>query len=143
MEKKFVDIPVVKKQLEVVKNLEAPVQITEDLEVTVENGMLPILGNFCSAVILLVATINSSAFMDVSMRAYANSVPAVAMALSFLLLSGIKQVVAMSFYIRYILFFWCFVGSCILTFGTGPFSSTGNGYFCSWALAIFSFMNLG
>ena len=136
------NIPVVKK-LDVVKNIEAPVTITEDLEVTADNGMMPILGNFCAAVILLVATVNTSGDMNTSMKLYANTVGAFAMILSFVLLTGIKQVVAVSFYIRYALFFWCFIGSCILTFGTGPFSSTGNGYFCSWALAIFSFMNLG
>mmetsp|Transcript_12679 Transcript_12679/g.16079 ORF Transcript_12679/g.16079 Transcript_12679/m.16079 type:complete len:329 (-) Transcript_12679:265-1251(-) len=146
------NIPVVKKPVEVikthveaVKNMEAPVTITENLVVTVDNGMMPILGNFCAAVVLLVATINSTTngSMEVGMRGYANSVAVVAMVLSFLLLTGIKQVLRMSFYIRYVLFFWCFIGGCILTFGTGPFSSTGNGYFCSWALAIFSFMNLG
>ena len=75
------NIPVVKK-LDVVKNIEAPVTITEDLEVTADNGMMPILGNFCAAVILLVATVNTSGDMNTSMKLYANTVGAFAMILS-------------------------------------------------------------
>mmetsp|Transcript_22963 Transcript_22963/g.33891 ORF Transcript_22963/g.33891 Transcript_22963/m.33891 type:complete len:305 (-) Transcript_22963:106-1020(-) len=44
----------------------------------------------------------------------------------------------------YFLFFWTFVGACFMTFGTGaPFQSTGNGYFASWGMALFSVMAVG
>jgi hypothetical protein len=47
-------------------------------------------------------------------------------------------------YINVFLFVWCLVGACFMTFGSSaPFEVTGNGYFGSWGLAIFSIMALG
>ena len=115
-----------------------------DMELTMANGMLPMLGIFCSSVILLIATTtNDSGEMRNSMKGYANSVAAISMILSFTLLAKIKQIEAYSMFIRYFQFVWSFVGGCILTFGSGPFSKTGNGYFCLWAMVIFSFLSMG
>ncbi len=114
-----------------------------DMELTMENGMLPMLGIFCSSVVLLVATINNSDGMNQSMRGYANSVAAISMILSFVFLAKIKFVEPVAMYIRYFLFVWSFVGGCVLTFGSGPFSKTGNGYFCSWGMVICSFLSIG
>jgi hypothetical protein len=113
------------------------------MELTMENGLLPILGVFTASVILLVATINNSTDMSPSMKGYANSVGSISMILSFILLARIKQLESSSLYIRYLLFIWSFIGGCTLTFGSGPFSATGNGYFCSWAIVIFSFLSIG
>ena len=99
----------------------------KNAEMTMENLMLPILGIFCSAVVLLVATINNSGEMRKSMKGYANSVALISMILSFALLVKIKMIEHMSVHIRYFQFVWSFVGGCILTFGSGPFSRTGNG----------------
>jgi hypothetical protein len=115
----------------------------EKLEVTKENGMLPVLGVFCAALVLLVASINYTATMTPSMGIYSKCVSSVSMALSFILLARIKQLKATSIFIRYFLFLWSFVGGCVLTFGFGPFAHTGNGYFCVWAMTIFSFLSLG
>jgi hypothetical protein len=116
-------------------------QITSEL--TMENGLLPTLGIFCASVVLLLATWNNKE-MTASMKGYANSVSSICMILSFLLLLRAKQMETYSRPIRYFLFFWSFLGACILTnLAIGPFSKTGNGYFCSWALVVFSFFSLG
>jgi hypothetical protein len=114
----------------------------EEMEVTMENGILPVLGVFCTAVILLAATINYSSSMTLSMLNYAKSLASISMIISFVLLARIKQLRAASIFIRYFLFLWSFVGGCVLTFGFGPFAHTGNGYFCVWGMTIFSFLSL-
>jgi hypothetical protein len=111
---------------------------------TIENGSLPVLGILCASFVLLVATLYStSEEMSSSMYGYSNSISSISIILSSLLLLRIKQVDVYSLYIRQFLFLWTFIGACILTFRIGPFSKTGNGYFCSWAMAIFSFFSTG
>lgn len=110
---------------------------------TTENGMLPAVGIFCSSIVLLLATINSKSDMTAAMKGYANTVSAVSMIMSFSLIIKIKEIEMASMVIKYFLFVWSFTGGCILTFGIGPFSKTGNGYFCVWAMTIFSFLTLG
>lgn len=123
-----------------VKNIE---MVDEPMDLTMENGRLPILGMFCTGVVLLVSAINIAEGMTDPMRAYSKAHASVTMILSFILLARIKQLEAASIYVKYFLFVWNFVGSCVLTFGEGPFSQTGNGYFFAWAMSIFSFMALG
>lgn len=111
---------------------------------TMDNGLLPVLGILCASFILLVATLYStSEEMSSSMYGYSNSVSSISIILSSLLLLRIKKVDVYSLYIRQFMFLWTFIGACILTFRIGPFSKTGNGYFCSWAMAIFSFFATG
>lgn len=112
-------------------------------DMTMDNGMLPAVGVFCSSIVLLLATINAKSDMTASMKGYANTVAAISMILSLTLLAKTKQTEMVLVPIKYFLFVWSFTGGCILTFGTGPFSKTGNGYFCIWLMCISSFLALG
>lgn len=104
---------------------------------------LPLLGGIGASIVLLLATSNANVEMTSQMKAYSNSVAAISIILSTLLLVRIKQTESIDRHIRRTLFIWSFVGACILTFGTGPFSKTGNGYFACWAKVIFTFFSSG
>lgn len=46
--------------------------------------------------------------------------------------------------LSYFLLLWNFVGTCLMTFGSlAPFDITGNGYFGSWGVVVFSIMAVG
>eukprot|EP01083_Nonionella_stella_P019912 55283_1 len=47
------------------------------------------------------------------------------------------------FLINFFLYLWSFIGACFMTFENGPFVFTGNGYFASWAMTIFSASAIG
>ena len=70
-----------------------------DMELTMENGLLPVLGIFCASVILLVATVNSTSDMTASMEGYANSLASISMVVSFLILARIRQLEKISLHI--------------------------------------------
>jgi len=112
--------------------------------VSVDEDKLPHLGVIAASIILIVAVETGEA-VENSMRKYGISVGSIAMIISFF--SAIPQTASMlanfSLYINYFLFVWCFIGACVLTFGDGPFDTTGNGYFACWALAIFSSLAMG
>lgn len=112
--------------------------------VSVDEDKLPHLG-VIAASIILIAAVETGEQIDNKMRQYGIAVGSIAMILSFF--SAIPQTASMleqfSLYINYFLFVWCFIGACVLTFGDGPFDTTGNGYFACWALAIFSSLAMG
>jgi hypothetical protein len=46
-------------------------------------------------------------------------------------------------HLNHFLLTWNFVGACLMTFGSGPFVITSNGYFSVWAMAIFAVYGIG
>jgi hypothetical protein len=46
-------------------------------------------------------------------------------------------------YVNQFLFTWTFAGACVMTFGSGPFVFTSNGYFAAWGMAIFAIYGIG
>lgn len=110
----------------------------------ITNAQLPIIGTFFSAIILLVAILVGGS--SLKNYEYTISVAAVAM---FFSLVGFLLVTCrednqdqISQGNGIFLSLWCFIGACIITFN-GPFKTTSNGYFASWALAICSTMGVG
>lgn len=91
---------------------------------------MPLVGMFVSATVLLISVLSwKQTANPIRWREYAISVPAVTMSFSFLF---ILMTCTESFYKKngkyanIVLFFWNFVGACLLTF-IDPFTTTGNG----------------
>lgn len=96
-------------------------------KVTVSDLQLPLVLMFATSTILLIAVTTWK--FGIKWRAYAISVPAVTMVLSFMgLIMTAKEEFYTKFgkYLNQLLFIWNFVGACFLTFSS-PFIATGNG----------------
>jgi len=113
------------------------------------HSTLSYVGIFFSAIVLLVALTWSkeggSGHKGDKYYEYGISIAVVAM---FFSLAGwamgrrglLDEKIAV--YNNHFLVVWNFVGACFMTFGS-PFEVTGNGYFGSWGLVVFSLMTLG
>jgi len=111
-------------------------------DISIDNEKMPLLGVAASAIVLLIAIGIGS--VEKKMRNYGFSLGAIALIIGILGLVPTNDVTdKYSLYLNYFLFLWCFIGACVMTFGDGPFTITGNGYFASWALAVFSTMCIG
>ena len=106
---------------------------------------LPYLGIIVSGAILLAALLAKSRYEGHRYYGYGIALAVVGMFVAIVALALVEikkddtQVVQ---YCNYFNFVWCFTGACIMTFG-GPFKFTGNGYFASWGMAVFSIVALG
>ena len=111
-------------------------------DLSVDNEKVPLLGVAASAIVLLIAV--GIGYVEKKMKSYGFSLGGIALIIGVLGLVPTPDAIGKySLYLNYFLFLWCFVGACVMTFGNGPFTVTGNGYFASWALAIFSTMSMG
>jgi hypothetical protein len=112
-------------------------------KVHISDVQLPLIGTFFAAVVLLIAA--CVAAKGLKYYEYTIAVAAVAMVFSFLGLvltfmeGDLNTKIAK--YNNYFLLLWNFIGACFITFSS-PFTSTGNGYFASWGLVIFSLMSV-
>lgn len=118
---------------------------------TMKNGLLPLLGVFVAAVILLVAILSSrrvvvgdsTIIRNIPYQAYAISVSTIAIGLSALALIFSNFSAIFVAVVKYFLFGWCFVGAVLLTYSDKyPFPVTGNGYFALWLMALFSYVSM-
>jgi len=110
-----------------------------------DQSALAYVGIFFSGIILLISLTVGDGLNNTKYYEYGITVACVASFFSFVgwamgRFDLVDDDVAM--YNNYFLFVWCFIGACFLTFGS-PFKTTGNGYFASWGLALFSVMALG
>lgn len=136
-------------------NKETPDENAPDQQEAVRVGgfsvsqlQLPFAGMFFSAMVLIIAVNTpSSAKGTRKYWEYGNALAAVTMffsLLGFLMAMKNEGKVKTAGRINAIfLFLWCFVGACLMTFGQGPFLVTSNGYFSSWAMAVFSVQGAG
>ena len=111
----------------------------------VSEAQAPFIGVFASASVLLIAltsenreTLKLSKYWE-----YGVSIAVISMFFAlvgsvFCRMEGLKK---HNVYNSYFLILWNFIGACIMTFG-GPFKSTGNGYFASWGMSVFSILTL-
>lgn len=104
-------------------------------DVAIANNHVPLVGIIVSSLIFLVA-IGVESFVEGYYKRYGLALGILSLVLA--LIQFIPAVDKHGVLINVFLFWWCFVGSCIMTFGSGPFTFTGNGYFASWAMTVFS-----
>ena len=111
-------------------------------DLSIDNEKVPLLGVAASAIVLLIAV--GIGYVEKKIRNYGFSLGGIALIIGVLGLVPTPDAIdKYSLYLNYFLFLWCFIGACVMTFGNGPFTVTGNGYFASWALAVFSTMSMG
>jgi len=113
-------------------------------KIRIAEKQLPYVGMLFSGIVLLIAATSDGKLANYPV--YSIVLSSVTMFLSiFGILLTTKQELndKVGSYNSFFLFLWCFIGACIMTFHPGPFQFTGNGYFGSWAMAIFSMMGVG
>ncbi|KAL7554571.1 hypothetical protein ACHAWF_018032 [Thalassiosira exigua] len=115
--------------------------------VTLDAAQLPLFLVFVAGVILLIATGAEYKWLFyTSYRGYALSVSAIAMVLSAFGLALTRT--PNDVYgkagapLNMLIFSYGFIGACFLTFN-GPFTTTSNGYFASWAIVYGSGLAIG
>lgn len=104
---------------------------------------LPFVGMFFTGLILLIAILIPG--RSLKFWAYGIALASVAMVMAlvgFGLTFSESANNSVGKFNAYFLFLWCFVGACIMTF-IDPFTSTSNGYFASWGLAVCSIVGVG
>lgn len=111
-------------------------------DVNIDDDKLPLVGVAVSSVVLLIAVAIGQVHPK-HLREYGYAIGIVALIISLIGLIPNDVIGRYGLYLNYALFIHCFVGACILTSGDGPFDETGNGYFASWALVVFSGMSMG
>ena len=115
------------------------------IQVDISEKQVPMIMLAMSSSISLMA-VSFGVDEDHRYYSYALSSGAVALSLSAvgLLLSWKKEwdKGSLSRYVSGMCFVWTFIAATILTFGDGPFVNTGNGYFATWAMVIFSTQSL-
>jgi len=113
-------------------------------DISLDNEKASLLGVAASAIVLLIA-VGIGQFGMSKLHSYGYALGAIALIFATLGLipNSNATVDKYSLYLNYFLFVWCFIGACLMTFGDGLFNETGNGYFASWALAVFSAMSMG
>lgn len=112
-------------------------------KIHVSDAQVPMVGMFFCGLILLVAVLVPG--KGLKFWAYGVSVASVAMVFALIgfgltFSEDLNEKVGK--FNAIFLFLWCFIGACILTF-SGPFLTTGNGYFASWGLAVSSILGVG
>lgn len=95
-----------------------------------DESTLSYCGVLVSAIIVLVALTSKGNFKDNKFYEYGIALSVVAMFISLAGWAmgrfdvGNDKITMVN---NYFLFAWCFIGACIMTFGDGPFQTTGNG----------------
>jgi hypothetical protein len=114
-----------------------------NFDVDIDNDKLPLVGVAGSALILIIAV--GIGYVKKHLKEYGFTIGSVAFIIALLGLIPNDTVSASPYssYLNHFLFVWCFIGACIMTGPDGPFDETGNGYFASWALVVFSGMSMG
>jgi hypothetical protein len=110
-------------------------------DVNIDNDKLPLVGVAASAIVLIIAV--GVGYVKKHIKEYGFTIGSVALIIALLGLIPNDAVGRYSLYLNYFLFIWCFVGACVMTGADGPFDETGNGYFASWALVVFSGISMG
>lgn len=110
-------------------------------DVAIEDDKLPYFGVIGASIILMIAVVVGEVKKEY--KNYGFSIGCIAIIATCLCLVPNPYIDKYSILLNYFLFGWCFIGACFMTFGQGPFDETGNGYFASWALSVFSAMILG
>lgn len=101
---------------------------------------VPMLGVVFSSMISLIAACLG---VDEDHRYYQYSVAVGAVGMSlgvFAIFVGLKPQMQEKIgrWMAGMIFLWSIIAACVLTFGSGPFTVTGNGYFSIWGMVIFS-----
>jgi len=112
-----------------------------------QDASLSYVGMIASSIVLLIC-LTSDEFIETGhMYKYGLSLASIAMissVLGWFLLMNTGAHDPMVRYNNVFLLIWCWIGAFFMTFGSAaPFQVTGNGYFASWGLVIFSTMALG
>mmetsp|Transcript_17870 Transcript_17870/g.49560 ORF Transcript_17870/g.49560 Transcript_17870/m.49560 type:complete len:338 (-) Transcript_17870:404-1417(-) len=123
----------------------------------VANAQVPMMAQFCCAILVLVAITTGFDKHETSNYSYAVAASIIAMIFSLagivfaatpglggqmLFSAPILGSVSVGYLNALFLFVWWLVAACVLTFDH-PFLITGNGYFASWAGFVFSIMGCG
>jgi len=109
----------------------------------VEAKQVPLVGLFFASFIFMISAISQKNYLD-SWYGYALSVGIVGMFLALVGLVALKFASEIpQHYMAWFILLWSVLGACLMTFGEGKFTVTGNGYFSVWAMAIFSVQNCG
>jgi bacteriorhodopsin len=104
----------------------------------VEARQLPLVGYFLASFIFMVASIAQTDGLG-KWYGYAVSVGVIGVVLALvgLVLLKFKSEVDQKF-LAYFMLVWSIFGACFMTFGSGPFTVTGNGTFCSFRFFAFA-----
>ncbi|KAG7362055.1 hypothetical protein IV203_025721 [Nitzschia inconspicua] len=109
----------------------------------VDAKQLPLAGFFMASFIFMVAAIAQKTFLD-NWYAYAVTIGVIGMVLALVGLALLKYKTEFDQkYLGYVMLVWSIVGACLMTFGSGPFQATGNGYFAVWGMVIFAVQHCG
>jgi hypothetical protein len=101
----------------------------DQAQYVLDQSTLAYAGVLVSAIVLIISLTASGDLSQTKYWAYGISLGSLAMAFSlagWLLAVKIPGQAKNVMYLNYLIFLWCFIGACIMTFG-GPFLITGNG----------------
>ena len=114
-------------------NRQQKTEIGVDFDSLANHSRLAYGGIIVSGIVLLVALTSTNTYHDhkhyhygISVAAVPLLVSAIAWGLAELTWNHTEFFVKNTLVVNYFLFFWCFIGACVLTFG-GPFDVAGNG----------------
>jgi hypothetical protein len=114
---------------------EQAAQAEDQAQFVLGQSSLAYVGVLFSAMVMLIALTAGGTLAGTQYYGYGIALAAFAMAFSlagWLLAAKVPGQAQTVKYLNYLIFAWCFIGACIMTF-LGPFRVTGNGELLFWS----------